>query len=135
MDSGQRLQWLRRVLLVKAIVTFLAWGLPALLGPAAFLAWFDVEMPDDPIYLRLVGALALALGLAYWYAYRDPVRNVAIVRVGVVDNALATLVVVVLGLTAGVSSWFVWVSAVLTGLFCVAFLVLMPREAEQGQAT
>jgi hypothetical protein len=130
MNSSQRLQWLKRVLLLKVIVTFLAWGLPALLGPPAFLALFGIKMPPDPLFLRLFGAAVTAFGVAYWYAYQDPLRNAAIVKAGVVDNGLVTLTIVVLGLMGGVSSWFIWVSAVLTAFFCIAFLVLAPREAE-----
>jgi len=129
MDTSQKVQWLRRVLLVKVIVTFLAWGLPALIGPTALVELFGIEVPQDPTFLRLFGGVVTAFGVAYWYAYRDPLRNAAIVRAGVVDNGLATLVTVVLGMTTGVSSWYMWGSAVLTGLFCLAFLVLMPREA------
>ena len=135
MNTSHRMQWLRKVLLVKVIVTFLVWGLPALIGPPAFLTLFDLEVPEDPTYLRLFGAVVIALGVAYWYAYRDPLRNAAIVRVGVVDNGLVTLAIIVLGLTTGVSSWFMWVSAVLTALFFIAFLVLMPRETEGTCAT
>lgn len=130
MNSSQRLQWLKRVLLLKVIVTLLAWGLPALLGPPAFLALFDLEMPRDPLFLRLFGAVVTAFGVAYWYAYRDPLRNAAILKAGVVDNGLVTLTIVALGLMGGVSSWFIWVSAVLTAFFCIAFLVLIPREAD-----
>ena len=64
---------------------------------------------------------------AYWYAYRDPVRNSAIVSVGVVDNALATLTILALALTVGVSAWFIWASAALTAFFCVALFILMPQ--------
>jgi hypothetical protein len=128
MDVSQKLQWLRRVLLVKVIATFALWGLPTLFGPPAFLALFGIAMPEDPVFLRLFGAVVTALGVGYWYAYRDPIKNIVILRVGVIDNGLATLTIVVLGLTVGVSSWFIWLSAVLTGLFCAAFVVLMPKE-------
>jgi hypothetical protein len=121
--------WLRRILLVKVIACVLVWGLPALVGPPALLNLFGVEMPDDPTVLRGFGALATALGLAYWYAFRDPVRNVAIVKFGVVDNGLSAVTMLVLALTAGLSSWFYWVSLALLVFFCLAFLVLMPREA------
>ncbi len=128
MEASHRLQWLRRVLLAKVIVTLLVWGLPALIGTMELLSVFGLAAPQDPIFLRLFGALATAAAVAYWYAYRDPVKNAAIVRFGVADNALVTLTIIVLGLTTGVTSWFVWVSGVLTALFCVAFVVLMPRE-------
>ena len=135
MKISNKIQWLKRVLLIKAILTILVWGLPALIGPSTFLALFDLEMPEDPTFLRLFGAVVTAFGVAYWYAYRDPLRNAAIVRAGVVDNGLVTLAIIVLGFTTGVSSWFIWVSALLTAIFFVAFLVLMPKDGEESPAT
>jgi hypothetical protein len=128
METSQRVHLLRRILLVKVVLTLLVWGLPALIGPPALLELLSIAMPEDPIFLRMFGALAIALAVAYWYAYQDPVKNVAILKVGVVDNGLATLTIIVLGLTVGISSWFVWVSAALTAFFCIAFVVLMPRS-------
>jgi hypothetical protein len=120
------MEWLRRVLLLKVVLCLLAWGLPALWASPTLLAWFGLTVPEDPLFLRSFGALAIAIGVAYWYAYRDPLRNVAILRVGVVDNALATLVVVFTALTSGLSSWFVVLTGLLTAGFFVAFLWLMP---------
>jgi hypothetical protein len=128
MNTSQQSLWLRKVLLVKVIVTFLVWGLPALLAPPAFLALFGITMPDDPIFLRLFGAVVSAVGVAYWYAYRDPIKNIAILKFGVIDNALVTLTIIVIGLTVGVSSWFFWLSACMTAFFCIALFWLMPRN-------
>jgi hypothetical protein len=130
MTADVKLLWLRRVLAVKTLVTIFAWGLPALLGPLALLDFLQVPTPADPIYLRLFGGAATAWGIAYWLAYRDPVRNVAIVQAGLVDNALPTIAVVVIGLTSGISSVFIWLSAVCTALFFLSFLILMPREEQ-----
>jgi hypothetical protein len=49
-------------------------------------------------------------------------------KAGLVDNALPTLVIVLLGLLGRISSVFLWLSALLTGLFFLAFLLLMPRD-------
>jgi hypothetical protein len=133
MTTDARILWLRRVLAVKTCVTVLVWGLPALLGPLSLLDFLKVPVPADPLYLRLFGGACTAWGVAYLLAYRDPVRNVAIIKAGVVDNALPTIAIVVIGLTGGISSAFIWVSAVFTAAFCVSFLVLMPRE--EGTAT
>jgi hypothetical protein len=127
-EIPQKLLWLRRVLLVKVVVTLFVWGLPSLLAPPALLKVLGVEMPADPVSVRILGAVVTAVAVAYWYAYRDPVRNVAIVRFGIVDNGLCTLTFLVLAATAGLSSWFYWVSAVLLALFFVAFVGLLPRE-------
>jgi len=132
MDADKKLAWLRRVLLVKVLVTILVWGLPSLLGPLSLLAILKVPIPADPIYLRLFGGAATAWGVAYWFAYRDPVRNVAILKAGLVDNALPTLAIMIIGLTGGISSAFIWISGLLTGLFFLSFLLLMPRGRDSS---
>ena len=132
MEQTQRQHWLRIVLIIKVALTFLAWGLPALLGPKAFLAIFDITMPEDPLFVRLFGAVVVAVGVAYWYAYSDPVKNVAIIKFGIVDNGLVFITIIFLGITAEVSSWFIWLSGFLAAIFCVAFIVLMPRSQESS---
>jgi hypothetical protein len=107
MTTDLRLVWLRRVLFIKILITILVWGLPALLGPLSLLAILGVPVPEDPIYLRFFGGAATAWGVAYWFAYKDPLRNVAILKAGLIDNALPTLVILFLGITAGVSSVFI----------------------------
>ena len=71
-----------------------------------------------------------AFGAAYWFAYLDPLKNRAIIQAGVVDNLLITLVVIYLALIGYLESWFIAASAALTGLFFVAFLVLLPNKTE-----
>ena len=128
MNEQHKATWLKRVLFVKVLLTFFAWGLPSLLAPEPFLNLFGLSMPADPTYLRLFGAAVTAFGVAYWFAYRDPVANRAIVQVGIADNALITLTIIVLALTRGLESWFIGVSGALTGLFCMAFILLMPSR-------
>ncbi len=128
MMNRDKLGLLRKVLFIKALLTVFFWGLPTLLGPPSLLAFFNLQMPDDPLFLRLFGAIVVAVGILYWFGYQDPRRNVAIVKFGIVDNGLATLTVIVLGLTSGISSWVIWFSSVLTALFFVAFIVLIPKD-------
>ncbi len=130
MTTDLKLIWLRRILFVKVILTLFAWGVPALLGPLSLLAILRVPIPEDPIYLRLFGGACTAFGVAYWFAYRDPVRNVAIVKAGLADNGLITLVILFLGLAGKISSAFIWLSGFLTGLFFLLFLLLMPRQEQ-----
>lgn len=131
MTTDIRLIWLRRVLFIKTLITILVWGLPALVGPLSLLAILGVPIPKDPIYLRFFGGAATAWGVAYWFAYKDPLRNVAIIKAGLIDNALPTLIIIFLGVTVGVSSVFIWISGLLTGLFFLLFLLLMPREEKR----
>lgn len=133
MDEQTKLTWLKRVLFVKVVLTLFLWGLPAMFGNAWFLGLFNLTMPNDPMFLRLFGAAVTAFGVAYWFAYRDPIQNRAILQAGIADNGLVTLTVIALALTSDIESWFIYFSALLTGLFCIAFIVLMPsRQAADG---
>jgi hypothetical protein len=68
-----------------------------------------------------------SFGAAYWYAYKDPVKNVAIVKAGVLDNALVTLTILVFTLVYDLRSIFMWISALLVFVFFLSFVILMPR--------
>jgi hypothetical protein len=128
MSSHQKAVWLKRVLAAKTVLTLLAWGLPALIAPMSVFRLLGVPTPDDPLFVRLFGAVVTAVGVAYYYAYRDPVRNAAIVRVGIVDSGLVTLVILVFILFFGLKSYFMWGSALLTLGFFVSFILLLPRS-------
>jgi hypothetical protein len=126
MDQSRRLLWLKRILLVKVVVTLVVWGLPALLGPASLLGLLKLPVPQDFTYLRLFGAVVTAFAVAYWLAYRDPIDNRAIIQAGIVDNGLVTLVVIALWVLRGAGNWFTSFSAVLTAAFCILFIILLP---------
>jgi len=127
MSSDRKLKWLKVILLVKVFFCFFVWGLPYLLAPMANLQRFGVPVPDDSLFIRLSGAIIIAFGVAYWYAYKDPVHNVAIVKAGVVDNGLVTLVIFVFMAFYNLRSVVVLASGLLTFIFFISFLLLMPK--------
>jgi len=126
--GNRRLVWLKGILAAKVILCFLFWGLPDLLYPLSLLQRLGVPTPSDPIYLRLLGAVILAFGVAYWYAYKDPINNAAILKAGIVDNGLTTLVSLYFILFANLRSISMIVSAALTLFFFVSFILLMPKK-------
>ena len=126
MATGRKLKWLRRILAVKIALILLVWGLPALLAPSSLFRLLGVPTPDDLLFVRLFGAIVMAFGVAYWYAYKDPVHNAAIVKAGIADNGLVTLVIFVLTALDGLRSAFMWVSGLLTFILFVSFVLLMP---------
>jgi hypothetical protein len=123
--NNNRTNFFRGILFLKWIVTLLVWGLPALIGPPALFEFLGIPFPSDPTFVRLFGAVVTAVALAYWYAWKDPVQNVAIIKFGILDNGLVTAAILILGFTVGLSSWFFWASAVLTAFFFVCFIVYM----------
>jgi hypothetical protein len=122
-----KLVWLKRILAVKVALTFLFWGLPLLLMPITLLKRLGMPTPDDPIYLRLLGAVIMAIGVAYWYAFKDPVHNIAILKAGIVDNGLVTLVTLVFIVFYGLRGITFLISLPLTLFFFISFILLMPK--------
>jgi hypothetical protein len=127
MSRNRRLIWLRYILAIKVVLILFVWGLPALLAPISLFQRLGVPTPDDPIFLRLFGAVVIAFGVAYWYAYKDPIHNIAILRAGIVDNGLVTLVILVFTAFYDLRSVLMWVSALLAFIFFISFILLMPR--------
>jgi hypothetical protein len=126
MSNSKKLVWLKWILAIKVVLTFLFWGLPLLFFPIALLQRLGIP-PDDTIYLRLLGAVITAFGVAYWYAYRDPIHNIAILKAGVVDNGLVTLVTLFFIVFYDLRSITMLISGLLTLVFFISFIVLMPR--------
>jgi hypothetical protein len=135
MNAPAKLVWLKRTLIVKIIIVALMWGLPSLLAPASVLKLFGVDMPADPFFLRIFGAVQCGLVYLYWLAYQDPIKNRDIIRYAVVDNTLSFLTILGVGLTTGIANPTVWVSCVLVALFAVAFWFLTPQKSEAPLAS
>ena len=129
MNEEKKLTWLKRVLIFKILVVLLLWGLPTLLGPASFLQMLGEQIPNPPFYMRIFGATQLGLGILYWFAYRNPVRNRDIIRYAVWDNSIAFLTMMGYAATVGITNPTVWLSAALVLFFAVAFYMLVPKAA------
>jgi hypothetical protein len=127
MNETTKLTWLKRTLIIKILVVALMWGLPSLLAPEPVLKLFGVEMPEDPFFMRIFGAVQCGLIFLYWFAYQNPVKNRDIIRYAVIDNTLSFLTILGVGLTTGISNPTIWISAVLVALFAVAFYLLTPK--------
>jgi hypothetical protein len=125
--TNNKLLWLKRILAVKAILCFFFWGLPSLLAPLSLFQNLGVPTAEDPLYQMSLGAIVIAFGIAYWYAFKDPVHNIAIVKVGVVDNGLATLVILYCVIFRDLRTSIMLISGLLTLIFFISFILLMPR--------
>jgi hypothetical protein len=127
MSNTNKLIWLKRILAAKVIYTFFFSGLPLLLYPTSLLQWFGMPIPDYPIYIRILGAVITAVGVAYWYAYKDPVHNIAILKVGIVDNGLVTLVNLIFIVFYNFKVIAFVITLPITIFFFISFILLMPK--------
>lgn len=117
---------LKQLLLIKVLLVIFLWAIPSLLAPPSILQLFGLPTADLTI-MRIFGAVLVAMSFGYWLAYRDPLRNLALIWMAILYNGLTALVIVILGVTVGVG-WFLWLSVVVKVLLLVAFLVLVPKS-------
>lgn len=129
---------LKFVLLSKILLTFAAWSLPQLVFPLSWLMAIGFPAPGTAsVFVRLLGAAYLALGVGYVLGYRDlsegkQIANV--VSVGIISNSLACIILLIFGILGSWNDWgmlaqvFMWGSAAATGLITLGLALTGHRQ-------
>ena len=138
MREKEILCWFKRILLLKVVLISLMWA-PALFVPVWVFNILGINISGDFLFVRLFGALQSSLGVAYYFAYREPAKNSAIIKVAIFENVLVSITIIFVGVTTGISSWFVWVSCGLTIFFGTSLLLLYTKwrrekKLEEGES-
>lgn len=110
-----------------------------ILGVVFFLAWkpifaaLGVESPGHTSYLHITTAYIFVQGLGYWYVSRNIIRNLDLVRLGIVYKAiyigLAAYYLVIGQLLHAVFAWF----AVFDLVFLLLFVACLRWAAASPQ--
>ncbi len=123
---------LRRVLLVKIWVTTILWCAPLLTFSGSLFRFVGLPVPTPIVFARLLGAAYAALIVVYVHGVgeldggRFPVTAV---RVGLVSNGLAAVLLALYGIRGAWSSWpwrgqlFMWGSLAATILLAGAIFL------------
>jgi hypothetical protein len=108
-----------------------------ILGAAFFIFYnplfhvLRIALPNNTSYIHITTAYIFVQGLSYWFVYRDPIKNVDIVKVGIVYKIIYVgLAAYYLAIGQLLSSVFAWLAV--TDLI---FLVLFVRFVTQAQRT
>jgi hypothetical protein len=112
-----------------------------LLGAIFFLFYrplFDglgIELPYNTSYIHLTAAFVFVQGAGYWFVYRNMVRNVDLVKLGVIYkgiySGLAFYYLVTGELLNAVFAWFAVFDVIFLALF-VAFLMTVRQQSLPG---
>jgi hypothetical protein len=116
----------------------------ALLGAIFFLFYrplFDglgIELPYNTSYIHLTAAFVFVQGVGYWFVYRDMVRNVDLVKLGViykgVYSGLAFYYLATGELLNTIFAWFAVLDVIFLALF-VVFLMTVRQQVLPGVPT
>jgi hypothetical protein len=122
---------LSRVITAKIVVTVLFWCVPLLLGPKALFDWVGVPWPEPSVFVRLLGAAYLALVVAYYHGLlevRSGKTAPATVRMGVVSNGAAAIILGIYGIKGTWADWpplaqaYMWASLGVASLIAIGLI-------------
>ena len=128
---------LKKVLLVKIVLTISLWAGPLLVGPPILFSFLGIPFPDPSLFFRLLGAAYIALTVVYWYGYIEVGSGgsgIVAVRAGAVSNGLAAIILFYNGILGTWSSWgglgqaYMWFSAVATLALAVGLVVAYKNQ-------
>jgi hypothetical protein len=103
-----------------------------LYGP--IFSFLDIALPYSTSYIHLTAGFVFVQGMGYWFVYRNMLRNVDIVRLGVIYKGVYSVVAfyyLLIGqLPDAVFAWF----AVFDVLFLIGFVrfLMLARPMEIG---
>ncbi len=125
--------WIRPLFVVAALYD-LVLGLVFALGFRPIYARFGIALPNHDAYVQLPGLLIATFGIGFWFVSRDPVRQRAIIVLGVLLKLAFSGVVFYHRVFGSIPD--MWVPfAVFDALFMVAFLAALralPAEQRAG---
>ena len=126
---------LRWVLVFAAIVNFFFWGIQGLIASQWLADKWDITLPDERQYVRLIGAFAVAMAFLYYRAAKDPGNNKTFLKVAILLNGIITVIlcftVISLGATVYLTAppflvGFWALNLILVSFFTISLYVLYP---------
>ncbi|MCZ6857443.1 MAG: hypothetical protein O7F70_05545 [Gemmatimonadetes bacterium] len=109
-----------------------------ILGAVFFLLYgpvydfLDIALPNSTSYIHLMAGFVFVQGIGYWFVYRNMLRNIDLVRLGVIYKAVYSSVAVyylAIGqLPDAIFAWF----AIFDVLFLIGFVrfLMLARTSE-----
>jgi hypothetical protein len=105
-----------------------------ILGAVFFLFYnplfhaLGIALPNNTSYIHITTAYIFVQGVSYWFVYRNPLKNVDIVKVGIVYKIIYVgLALYYLAIGQLLSAVFAWLAV--TDLIFLAFFVLFVVRA------
>jgi len=119
-----------RFLLWIGIVLFLLWFLLFCFGSAKLLA--ALSFNEAPSYmLRLYGIFPLSWAILFFFALKDPEKNIAIINAGIITGILTVVSIVVFHFVCKATGSFHWISAVIMLVFSILLYIFKPESKKQ----
>jgi hypothetical protein len=97
---------------IRIMFTTAAWfnwvaGLAVAVNVELLFGLFGITpLPTEPLFLQLFAWLVIVFGIGYFWASRDPVANVPVIKLGLIGKLSVVLVSLVCVMTGSISWQF-----------------------------
>lgn len=118
-----------KLLLGVGIVLMLVWFIVFSLAPAAILASLAL-IETEGFFLRMFGIFPLSWAVLYFFASKDPEKNLALIKGGIVTGVFMIIAVLIYAFTVNAAlGWFIWLSTAVLFIFNVLIFISKPKSA------
>lgn len=118
-----------KLLLGVGIVLMLFWFIVFSLAPASILSSLAL-IETQGFILRMFGIFPLSWVVLYLLASKDPIKNLAIIKGGIITGVFMIAAVLIYAFTVTTQlGWFIWLSTAVLFIFCVLLIMFKPKSA------
>lgn len=121
----------RRLFLVAAIYDLIL-GIIFFFYYKPVYAYFNIPLPVYPMYLQMSAAFVIAMGVGYYFIYRNIYRNIDLVKLGVVYKLVYSGLTSYFYFTNLANIIFFWF-AILDATFLALFVWFLVYAAKDGR--
>jgi len=110
------------------IVLFFIWFIIFSFAPKSVLTTLEfVEI--EGYFLRMFGILPLGWAILFFFALKDVVKNIAIIRCAIITADLMVAANVIYNYAVeNISSWFLWTSLVVLFVYTTLLFIFKPKN-------
>ncbi|MBI4295575.1 MAG: DUF4345 family protein [Chloroflexi bacterium] len=115
---------------VVLFISFLGMAISGLIGlfsPATLTAMGMTAKDADPAYTRVFSTAVIAFALAMWYTFRDPAKNIIVVRAAITWLGLEGLVLLISGIQNSIPMSSALPGVIFDGVLAILLGVFYPR--------
>ncbi len=118
-----------KILLWVGIVMFFLWFIIFTFAPPSILTALEF-IETEGYFLRMFGILLLCWAILFFFALKDPVKNAAIIRCGIITADLMIIATVIFHYAVErIASWFNWTSLLILFVYSTLLFIFKPKTA------
>ena len=131
MAAEGKVKGMKWVLIIAGLISLIYWGILLVFIYPSMPSIYGAPYPTEPIYVRTIGMLFVVLGLFFLLASRDPVKNLLVVNVGIINYVLMVIFAIVTMFITQEAVGFAWLIILfLSVIFLILFILFRPKAAK-----